>query len=176
MLQSEAAECGLACLAMVAGYHGHRVTLSELRRRHAVSLKGTTLKTLIAIADALGFTSRPLRLELDDLPKLKRPCVLHWDLAHYVVLSRVTPRWVEVHDPASGLRRLTHAEVSKHFTGVLTMTPTRCVGLSALGGGIIGGAFGAFGGPAGAYAGASVGLIAGGFIGGFFCPSNSPTS
>ncbi|NTI26914.1 cysteine peptidase family C39 domain-containing protein, partial [Rhizobium rhizogenes] len=37
LLQSEAAECGLACLAMVAGYHGHRVTLSELRRRHAVS-------------------------------------------------------------------------------------------------------------------------------------------
>ncbi|MEE3624692.1 peptidase domain-containing ABC transporter [Nitrospirillum sp. BR 11752] len=124
VLQSEAAECGLACLAMVAGYHGHRVTLSELRRRHAVSLKGTTLKTLIAIADALGFTSRPLRLELDDLSKLKRPCVLHWDLAHYVVLSRVTPRWVEVHDPASGLRRLTYAEVSKHFTGVaLELTP-----------------------------------------------------
>lgn len=125
ILQSEAAECGLACLAMVAGYHGYRVTLSELRRRHAVSLKGTTLKTLIAIADGLGISSRPLRLEMHDLSKLKRPCILHWDLSHYVVLSQVTPRWVGVHDPACGLRRLSYSEVSKHFTGVaLELTPT----------------------------------------------------
>ncbi|TWB44526.1 peptidase domain-containing ABC transporter [Nitrospirillum pindoramense] len=124
VLQSEAAECGLACLVMVVGYHGHRVTLSELRRRHAVSLKGTTLKTLIAIADTMGFTGRPLRLDLDDLSKLKRPCILHWDLTHYVVLSRVSSRWVEVQDPASGLQRLSLAEVSKHFTGVaLELTP-----------------------------------------------------
>ncbi|NTG36616.1 peptidase domain-containing ABC transporter, partial [Agrobacterium rhizogenes] len=67
LLQSEAAECGLACLAMVAGYHGHRVTLSELRRRHAVSSKGTTLKSLISVADDLGFTSRPLKLEMEDI-------------------------------------------------------------------------------------------------------------
>lgn len=124
VLQSEAAECGLACLVMVAGFHGHRTTLPELRRRHAVSLKGTTLKTIIAIADALGFTSRPLRLEMDDLGKLKTPCILHWDLAHYVVLSRVTRRWVEIHDPAAGRLRLSHGEVSKRFSGVaLELTP-----------------------------------------------------
>ncbi|NTJ05395.1 peptidase domain-containing ABC transporter, partial [Agrobacterium rhizogenes] len=124
LLQSEAAECGLACLAMVAGYHGHRVTLSELRRRHAVSSKGTTLKSLISVADDLGFTSRPLKLEMEDIGKLKMPCILHWDMSHYVVLSRVTPSRVEVHDPASGQRRLSHAEASRHFTGVaLELTP-----------------------------------------------------
>jgi ABC-type bacteriocin/lantibiotic exporter with double-glycine peptidase domain len=52
ILQSEAAECGLACLAMVAAYHGQRLTLSELRRKVAISLKGTTLKSLMAIADS----------------------------------------------------------------------------------------------------------------------------
>jgi ATP-binding cassette, subfamily B, bacterial CvaB/MchF/RaxB len=36
MIQSEATECGLACLAMVAGYHGHRVDLNTLRRRYPV--------------------------------------------------------------------------------------------------------------------------------------------
>lgn len=109
---------------MVASYHGQRSSLSELRRHHAISLKGTTLKTLIAIADGLGFSARPLRLEMDDLNQLKTPCILHWDLSHYVVLSRVTGRWVEIYDPARGVRRLPQNEVSKHFTGVaLELTP-----------------------------------------------------
>lgn len=103
---------------MVASYHGHRVTLSELRRHHAISLKGTSLKAVIAISDNLGLISRPLRLEMIDLDKLKTPCILHWDLAHYVVLNWVTARWVEIFDPACGVRRLSYAETSKHFTGV----------------------------------------------------------
>lgn len=109
---------------MVAEHHGHRLTLPELRRKVAISLKGTTLKSLMAIADTLGFSTRPLRLDLDALPQLKTPAILHWDMAHYVVLVRTTPRYVEINDPAIGKRRLSWAEVSKHFTGVaLELTP-----------------------------------------------------
>lgn len=45
--QSEAAECGPACLAMIAGYYGHHVDLPTLRRRFPLSLKGITLARLI---------------------------------------------------------------------------------------------------------------------------------
>jgi len=68
ILQTEAAECGLASLAMVASYHGHKADLSELRRRFELSLKGATLANLIAFAQALGFATRPLRLDLEHLP------------------------------------------------------------------------------------------------------------
>ena len=54
ILQTEAAECGLACLAMVSCFHGHGIDLQTLRHKHSVSLKGTTLTHLIAIADQLG--------------------------------------------------------------------------------------------------------------------------
>lgn len=57
ILQGEAAACGLACLAMIAGHHGQRVSLAALRRRFAVSLKGTTLAALMDIAQALGLSS-----------------------------------------------------------------------------------------------------------------------
>ena len=60
--QTEAAECGLACLAMVASYHGHRIDLNTLRRRHPVSLKGATLRGLIQVANQLHLACRPLRL------------------------------------------------------------------------------------------------------------------
>ncbi|HYC02146.1 MAG TPA: peptidase domain-containing ABC transporter [Azospirillaceae bacterium] len=119
ILQGEAAECGLACLSMVAAWHGHRTTLPELRRRFSISLKGTTLKTLLEIASVLGLSARPLRAELDALRQVAVPAVLHWDLAHYVVLKRATARGIEIHDPAFGLKRLTWAEASKHFTGVV---------------------------------------------------------
>lgn len=118
ILQTEAAECGLACVAMIADYHGHRTDLAALRRRFAVSLKGATLASLIRLADDLGLASRPVRLELAELRRLRRPCVLHWNLDHFVVLESVGARTIRVHDPARGERRLSMAETSKSFTGV----------------------------------------------------------
>ena len=123
-LQTEAAECGLASLAMIASFHGHRVDLAGLRRRFTLSVKGATLAYLMQAAGRLQFAPRPLRLELDEVPRLATPCILHWDLNHFVVLKSATAREAVIHDPAGGLRRLPMAELSKHFTGIaLELTP-----------------------------------------------------
>lgn len=144
MLQIEAAECGVACLAMVANFHGHDVTLAVLRRRFSSSLKGATLARLMAMAGQLGFACRPLKLDMDDLTRLKTPCVLHWNLNHFVVLRRAGQRAIVVHDPARGIRKLSLKEASDHFTGVaLELSPAvdfvpvrerHAVSLSALAG------------------------------------------
>ncbi|GHA75001.1 colicin V biosynthesis protein [Lysobacter bugurensis] len=116
--QSEAAECGLACLAMVASANGMHIGLPEMRRRFPMSLKGAKLGHLIHIAQQLDFQARPLRLEVNDLSKLKLPCILHWDFNHFVVLTKVGRAKVALLDPAFGERQLTLDELSKHFTGV----------------------------------------------------------
>ncbi|HSN33677.1 MAG TPA: cysteine peptidase family C39 domain-containing protein, partial [Ideonella sp.] len=118
VLQTEAAECGLACLAMVAAHHGLRTDLHTLRQRFALSLKGSTLADLARMAGALRLNARALRLELDQLAQLQLPCVLHWDLSHFVVLREVGAAGMVIHDPAHGVRRLALAEASRHFTGV----------------------------------------------------------
>ncbi len=118
ILQTEAAECGLACLAMVAGYHGLATDLPTLRQQHSLSLKGANLVRLIDIAGRMGLTARALRLELDELSQLKTPCVLHWDMNHFVVLKSVDARRVVILDPAHGERTLSLKEASRHFTGV----------------------------------------------------------
>lgn len=118
ILQSEAAECGLACLAMIAGHHGHRMDLPAIRRRFSASMKGTTLKDLAGIGQSLHLATRALRLELEDLSRLRLPCILHWDHNHFVVLTRVGARGIVIHDPAIGRRRVPMAEVSKKFTGI----------------------------------------------------------
>lgn len=125
ILQTEAAECGLACLAMIASFHGHRINLTTLRAQHSVSLRGSTLADLIQIADRLKLAARPLRLDLNHLPELTLPCLLHWDFNHFVVLTQVQRDRVTVHDPAIGERDIALAEFSKHFTGIaLELTPT----------------------------------------------------
>lgn len=118
ILQTEATECGLACLAMIAGYHGHHTTLMELRQKFSVSLKGSTLKHIINIADQLHFGTRAVRLELVDLSKLKLPCILHWDFNHFVVLKSVDSQRITLHDPALGICQMSLSEASRSFTGV----------------------------------------------------------
>ena len=119
LLQTEAAECGLACLAMVASHHGHRCDLPSLRQRFSVSLKGATLADLVRMASQLQLNARAVRAEMEHLPGLSLPCVLHWDLNHFVVLKQVKRGVAVIHDPARGVRRLPLAEVSRHFTGVV---------------------------------------------------------
>lgn len=118
ILQTEAAECGLACLAMVMGYHGVITDLATLRARHAISLKGMSLASLAKLAqdERLGF--RAVRLQLKDMANLSTPAILHWDLNHFVVLKSVSGNQVTVHDPDVGERRYTMQEVNEHFTGV----------------------------------------------------------
>jgi ATP-binding cassette subfamily B protein RaxB len=124
LLQSEAAECALACLAMVVGAHGHRTDLATLRQRFSLSLKGATMADLVRMAGELRFNPRALRVEPEQLDQLALPCVLHWDLNHFVVLTEVKGQTVTLHDPARGLRRLKLSELSEHFTGVaLELTP-----------------------------------------------------
>lgn len=124
-LQTEAAECGLACIGHVAAHHKREFSMNELRARFAVSIRGTTLRDLIRIAGLLEFNARPVRLPLQGLAKLSLPCVLHWDLTHFVVLKKVRGKRIVIHDPARGERSMALEEASPHFTGVaLELWPT----------------------------------------------------
>lgn len=116
--QTEAAECGLACLAMIASFHGHRIDLNTLRRRHPVSLKGVTLRALIDIARHLHLACRPLRLEPSHLTQIRLPAIMHWDMNHFVVLKAAGRGSLVIHDPALGERRLSWEEAAKHLSGI----------------------------------------------------------
>jgi ATP-binding cassette subfamily B protein RaxB len=118
VLQTEAAECGLACLAMVAGAHGLRTDLPTLRQRFSLSLKGVTLAELVRLGAALNLGARALRAEPAELAQLQLPAVLHWDMNHFVVLVGFRRGQALIHDPAQGQRRISLAELGRHFTGV----------------------------------------------------------
>ena len=125
ILQTELAECGSACLAMVASYHGHKMSIEAIRQYLPSSLKGLSLKEIMQAATKLHLMPRALRLDLEQLCNLKCPAILHWNLDHFVVLESVQGNKVVIHDPAQGKRVLSLEEVSDNFTGVaLELTPT----------------------------------------------------
>ena len=123
--QSEAAECGLVSIAMVANHYGHKIDLSTLRSRYNISFKGANLQQLMQLAAQLNMVGRALRLELDELKDLKTPCILHWDMNHFVVLKQVSRKNITILDPAMGERFIPMKEVDTSFTGIaLELTPT----------------------------------------------------
>jgi len=125
ILQSEAPECGIACLAMVASFHGYLTDLSAMRVRLSPSLKGVTLKNVAQIAEGMGLTARGVQAPLEALGKLQLPALLHWDMNHFVVLVAAKGRRITVHDPARGRRTMPLDEASRHYTGVaMEFAPT----------------------------------------------------
>ncbi|MEA3069614.1 MAG: ATP-binding cassette, subfamily bacterial CvaB/MchF/RaxB [Alphaproteobacteria bacterium] len=119
VLQTEAAECGLACLAMIAGRYGHRVDLPALRQRYSLSFRGSTLQDLVRIASDMRLATRALRAGLPHLRRLRLPCILHWDHNHFVVLAKVGRHRAVILDPAVGRRQVPLQEVDNRFTGVV---------------------------------------------------------
>ena len=97
------AECGLTCLAMIAIYHGHKTDISTLRSRYPLSINGINLPMLTKIARKLHLQPNAVRLEMEGLKVLKTPCILHWNMNHFVVLKKVTKGYIVIHDPASGV-------------------------------------------------------------------------
>lgn len=123
--QSEASECGLACLAMIAGYHGWKTDILELRKAYPVSLNGSNLNGIMYTARKMSLQGRPVRAKLTALKKLSTPCILHWEMNHFVVLKKVKGDKITIHNPDKGVRQLTLDQASPYFTGVaIELYPT----------------------------------------------------
>jgi ATP-binding cassette, subfamily B, bacterial CvaB/MchF/RaxB len=124
--QAEAAECGLASLTMIANWWGHDLDLAAVRRRFGVSSRGIGLREMMQTADALGLSSRPLKVAIEDFDAIQLPAILHWDMNHFVVLERVSKGRAYIVDPALDSRWHDQASLSRHFTGVvLELRPSR---------------------------------------------------
>nr|WP_315589557.1 peptidase domain-containing ABC transporter [Sphingomonas psychrotolerans] len=121
--QTEMAECGLACVAMIANHHGYGADLRELRERFAVSNRGMSLAHLISVCQDSQLVVRALRVELAGLETIQLPAILHWNGAHFVVLESVNSGWghtsYTIVDPATGRQTLSQKVFSELFTGVL---------------------------------------------------------
>jgi len=130
--QGEHAECGLAALAILMGYHGVQVSLADLRQEAGSTLLGSTVLSLRNLARLRGFRASAHRVEPDRLAALGLPLIAHYRFIHFVVVERVSADWVGINDPSGGPRRVPFEEFADDFTGVV-LRLERPAGLAACG-------------------------------------------
>lgn len=119
IMQMEALECGAACLAMVAAYYGKWVPLEQVRRDCGVSRDGSNARNVLVAARSYGFAAKGYRYEPDSLRTDGQfPCIIHWNMEHFVVLNGFTKDKAVLNDPARGLVSVSMEEFDRSFTGI----------------------------------------------------------
>lgn len=118
VLQSEATECGLACLCMISQLLGQKLELKAVRLLWSASKRGNTLKDVLQIAVELGLKGRALRLELPQVRRHAKPLLIHWNFDHYVVLEDYVNGSYLITDPAVGRVKVDERTFSEAFTGI----------------------------------------------------------
>ena len=125
ILQTEQAECGLACIAMISTFYGHKTDLNYLRKKYHSSLKGYTFLGLSKIINNLEFSGSAYKVQPETLKHLPLPCIVQWGPNHFVVLEKVSSKKISIVDPASGQKSFSLKEAGKFIYGsALTMLPT----------------------------------------------------
>ncbi|TDR76020.1 peptidase domain-containing ABC transporter [Photobacterium lutimaris] len=110
---------------MISSFYGYRINLSSLRKKIVLDAQGMNLKQMMELASELNLSSRALQCNIDEISQLKIPCILHWNLDHFVVLTGITKKNFYINDPVFGKRRLTIEQFSEAYTGIaLELTPT----------------------------------------------------
>jgi ABC-type bacteriocin/lantibiotic exporter with double-glycine peptidase domain len=123
--QMEAAECGVACLAMILDHYGASTPLEELRDLCGTSRDGNSALQLLQAAEALGLKGRGYKMQPRQLMNERSPLILHWNLNHFVVLEGFSRGRAMVLDPALGRVQFDLETVNRSFSGIaLKLEPT----------------------------------------------------
>lgn len=122
--QHDATDCAAACLAMVCLHYRKETTITKLRDLMGTDLKGTNLLGLSKCAETLGFTSQAVRVDREGfMSKFTLPAIANVitkeGMTHFVVVFKISEKYVVVGDPAKDLLRLTVDEFYKNFTGAM---------------------------------------------------------
>ncbi len=116
VLQQSEEDCGAACLASIAKYHGRNLTINRIRETIGTNQQGTTLLGLKQGADTIGFNARSVKANpgiLDKIDQAPLPAIIHWQGYHWVVLYGKQGDKYVIADPAIGIRFLSEKELAE---------------------------------------------------------------
>lgn len=116
--QTQPGNDGLACIAMILNFHGIMINLNELNNKYPDCVAGISLRQIIEIFHAEGLKTRPLQCPVSELPNLKLPAILHWDMKQFVILSNIENQKITIFDPMSKKISLSENEFEQHYAEI----------------------------------------------------------
>ncbi len=122
--QHDFSDCGAACLASIAEFYNLSLPIARIRQYANTNQKGTTLLGLREAASKLGFLAKGIQVSFEGINELPFPAIVHvmqvkdgHEFPHYMVVYKVTKRYIQVMDPAIGkLEKKKFSELENIFT------------------------------------------------------------
>ena len=116
--QNENSDCALTCIRMLACYYGKEGLLENVLDKLSSKKNEWAVSDIVSVLRSLGIMPRAVSLNIDELNCLSLPCILHWNMNHFVVLVKRKRNKYVVHDPDKGIQVLSLQKISESFTGV----------------------------------------------------------
>lgn len=109
--QHDITDCGAACLATICKQNGYKIGITKIREIAGTDTLGTNAYGVIKAAEHLGFEAKGVKGEKEDLfTEFPLPCIAHMTvrgtLEHYVVIHKITSRYILIADPGRGIVKL----------------------------------------------------------------------
>jgi ATP-binding cassette subfamily B protein len=109
--QLDMMDCGPTCLRMIFKHYGKSYSIETLREQCYITRTGISMLGMSDAAEALGLHSIGITADIDTLVnEVQLPCVAHWKQGHFIVVYKISKRWVYVADPSAGFVKYTHQE------------------------------------------------------------------
>lgn len=121
VLQHDLTDCGAACLSIILQYYGKTVPLRRIRSASGTDSVGTSGYGIVKGAEQFGLSCKGLMSpEKDKIESIPLPAIFHVreKVDHYVVVYKVTKKFIFISDPAEGLRKMPREEFLSWWTGV----------------------------------------------------------
>ena len=120
--QDDEYSCGAYCIKMLLKYHHHDILIKEIKDRCRLTTEGISVYGMVRCLQSFNFDAKAYQCDFETLLKeAKLPCIIHVindNMTHFMVLYKITKRYLIIGDPAKGLIRLKYEELEKIFTGV----------------------------------------------------------
>lgn len=116
VFQRDSMQCGIACLAMICNLFGKSTTLDSLKSKCFATTEGVSMKGICDAANEIGLETTPGKVDIDYLIRENRPCILHWNQNHFVVLCKVKKgKYFLIADPSKGICKYSVSDLQKHW-------------------------------------------------------------
>jgi len=118
-LQFEPTECGIVAIAALTELLGHAVSVTAIKNRFGVSVRGLKLSNMLVVLKAFGFDAQAVLVRPDALLGITQPVIALWQKQHYVVIQEVRADRVTVFDPEAGWKFISFNSFRRSLSGAI---------------------------------------------------------
>ena len=120
--QHDIKDCGVCCLASIIKYYNGEIPIETIRLDTKTTKDGTSAYNLIKAAEKYGFNAKGERIkslkENTPVPLIAH-IVTKLGFNHFVVIYKITTKYIYLMDPGKGFRKEKLSEFKKQWTNVI---------------------------------------------------------